>query len=500
MAKQKSRSGKQKSNRNIIRFVYFFSILFFAMIGYMIYFIGWQAEDLMGNSYNPRMEVFNDRFVRGAILSADGQVLAKTVVTDTRTNADGSTNLDGSYTETRQYPFGEMFAHAVGYSTKGKTGIEALANFYLMESNANPVTQVVNEITETKSLGDNVVTTLDAGLQKVAYDALGDQRGAVIAMNPSTGAILAMASKPSFDPNTIVQSWDDIVNNQSAAAPLLNRCTQGLYAPGSTFKIVMALEYMREHPKDWQSFQFDCEGEYQDPADERYVVHCYDGEVHGQEDLSKAFANSCNAAFAKIGTLTDSKKLSETANSLLFNQDLPIAITSSKSRLKLAEDADAWTMMQTAIGQGETMMSPLHEVLLSAAIANGGTLVEPKMLEQVQSVDGRVVKTFESSTKRTLMTEEEASTLGGFMHRVVTEGTASALRKADYEAAGKTGSAEVLKDGKKSTTAWFTGFAPYEHPEIAICVVVEDGETGGRTAAPIARKVFDYWLEERSVS
>ena len=312
MSEKKSRSGKQKSNRNIVGFIYFFALLFFAMIGYMIYFIGWQAEDLMGNAYNPRMEVFNDRFVRGAILSADGQVLAQTAVTDTRVNQDGSVNPEGTYTETRQYPFGGVFAQAVGYSTKGKTGLEALANFYLMQSNANPVTQVVNEIMETKSLGDNVVTTLDAGLQKVAYDALGDQKGAVIAVNPTTGEVLAMASKPSFDPNTIVEDWDDIVNNQSAAAPLLNRCTQGLYAPGSTFKIVMALEYMREHPNDWQDFRFDCDGEYQDPADERYVVHCYGGETHGSEDLSSAFANSCNAAFSKIGTLTDSKKLLET--------------------------------------------------------------------------------------------------------------------------------------------------------------------------------------------
>ena len=216
---------------------------------------------------------------------------------------------------------------------------------------------------------------------------------------------------------------------------------------------------MREHPNDWQDFRFDCDGEYQDPADERYVVHCYGGETHGSEDLSSAFANSCNAAFSKIGTLTDPKKLLETGDALLFNQDLPISITSSK----------------TAIGQGDTMMSPLHEVILSAAIANGGVLVEPTLLRQVQSADGKVVKTFGEGAKRTLMSAEEASTLGGFMRRVVTEGTASVLRKADYEAAGKTGSAEVVKNG----------------------VVVEDGETGGRTAAPIARKVLDYWLEER---
>ena len=497
MKKKKSRSGIRKTNRNIIGFVYFFSFLFFGMIGYMVYFIGFKSDDLMGNAYNPRMEVFNEKFVRGAIISADGQVLARTVVSDTRKNSDGSENPEGQYIETREYPFGETFAQAVGYSTKGKTGIESLANFYLMESNSNPVVQVVNEITETKSQGDSVVTTLDAGLQQVAYEALGEHNGAVIAVNPKTGEVLAMASKPSFDPNTIVEDWDSIVNAENSEGPLVNRCTQGLYAPGSTFKIVMALEYIREHPGDYQNFTFNCDGEYRDASNSDYVVHCYSGEVHGAEDLHTAFAYSCNSAFAKIGTMIDKTKLAETAEKLLFNQELPIDVASSKSRFNVSEESSVWTMMQTAIGQGETMMSPLHEVILASAIANKGVLQEPKLLKQVQSSDGKVIKVFEDSAEQTLMTETEASTLASFMRSVVTDGTASKLRDTEYAAAGKTGSAEVRKNGETITNAWFTGFAPYDDPEIAVCVVVEEGETGGRTAVPVAKQVFDYWLNER---
>ncbi|MBE6003179.1 MAG: penicillin-binding protein 2 [Lachnospiraceae bacterium] len=497
MKSRKSRSGIKKTNRNIIRVIYFFSFLFFGMIGYMVYFIGWGSDDLMGNAYNPRMEVFNERFVRGAIISSDGQVLARTVVSDTRKNSDGTENPAGTYKETREYPFGKTFAQAVGYSTKGKTGIESLANFYLMESNSNPVIQVVNEITETKSQGDNVITTLDAELQKIAYDALGEHNGAVIAVNPKTGEVLAMASRPSFDPNTIVEDWDSIVNAEDSDAPLVNRCTQGLYAPGSTFKIVMALEYMREHPDDYQNFTFNCDGEYRDASNSDYVVHCYSGEVHGAEDLHTAFAYSCNSAFAKIGTMVNKTKLAETAEQLLFNQELPVAIASSKSRFNVTEESGTWTMMQTAIGQGETMMSPLHEVILASAIANGGVLQEPKLLKQVQSSDGKVIKTFEDSEDKILMTETEASVLASFMRSVVTDGTASKLRDAEYAAAGKTGSAEVSKNGETITNAWFTGFAPYDDPEIAVCVVVEEGETGGRTAVPVAKQVFDYWLNER---
>jgi cell division protein FtsI/penicillin-binding protein 2 len=154
-------------------------------------------------------------------------------------------------------------------------------------------------------------------------------------------------------------------------------------------------------------------------------------------------------------------------------------------------------MMQTAIGQGETMMSPLHEVILASAIANGGVLSEPQVLKQVQSAEGNVIKVFEEGEKLRLMTEEEASILGSFMRSVVKEGTASKLKDADYPAAGKTGSAEVKKNGETITNAWFTGFAPYDNPEIAVCVVVEEGETGGRTAVPVAKKVFDYWINER---
>ena len=167
MEKNKSRSREKITNKNIVGFIYFFALLFFAMIGYMVYFIGWRSDELMGNAYNPRMEVFDNRFVRGAIISSDGEVLARTVVTDTRKNEDGSDNPKGSYSEKREYPLGKVFAQTVGYSTKGKTGIESLANFYLMESNSNPVIQVANEITETKSLGDNVIITLDAALPTV---------------------------------------------------------------------------------------------------------------------------------------------------------------------------------------------------------------------------------------------------------------------------------------------------------------------------------------------
>lgn len=476
----KSRSGKKKSNSGILKVIYAVSAVFFLMIVYLVWFIGFQAEDVIGNSYNARMDVFNDRYVRGKILSADGQVLA-----ETQKAADG--------TETRVYPYGSLFAHAVGYSTKGKTGLEALANFYLVKSHDNPAEQIVNELMDVKNTGDNVVSTLDYALQKTASDALGDRTGAVIAMDPKTGKVLCMVSKPGFDPNKLAAEWDSLTSSDNKSGQLVNRATQGLYPPGSTFKILTLLEYLRENG-DVSGFSYNCTGEYADPENPDYVIHCYNNEAHGQQTLGQAFANSCNSAFAWLGTQLDKEKLAQLASSMYFNEDLPIQIASSKSRYSLTASSDLWTVLQSAIGQGDTLMSPLHNLLISSAIANGGVLVKPQLLDHTENTAGDTVKTFQSEGKDTLMSADEAAFLKTYMRSVVTDGTASALRTDAYAACGKTGSAEYTEGGKKKTHAWFTGFAPEDDPQIAVCVLVEDGKTGGSTAAPIAKAVFDAWL------
>lgn len=181
-------------------------------------------------------------------------------------------------TETREYPYGSLFAHVVGYSTVGKTGIESLANFDLLRSHTNLIEQTADEIMGRKSVGDNVVTTLNVNLQQIASDALGKNRGAVIAIEPDTGKILCMVSKPSFDPNTVAANWNDLVNGDSTEARLLNRATQGLYPPGSTFKIVTALEYMREHPGAYNDYHYDCSGIF---SFENNKIQCYHKKAHG---------------------------------------------------------------------------------------------------------------------------------------------------------------------------------------------------------------------------
>ncbi|MCD7908319.1 MAG: penicillin-binding protein 2, partial [Clostridium sp.] len=298
-----------KANRNILKLVYVIMAMFLGLIVYMGYFLQVKGEDVVNNSYNARLDSFADRIIRGKILAADGTVLAET-------------QIDGEGNETRGYPFTGIYDHAVGYSTKGKTGIESLANFYLLTSHVNLMEQALNQMSGEKNLGDNVYTTLDPQLQQAAWDALGDRRGAVIALEPDTGKILAMVSKPGYDPNTIVSDWETLTSPENNQGQLLNRVTQGMYPPGSTFKIVTALEYMRERPEDYKNFQFDCGGVY---VNGDYQIRCYHGNAHGHQDFTLAFANSCNGAFASLGLELDLGRFAKTAEDVLFNSPLPIS-------------------------------------------------------------------------------------------------------------------------------------------------------------------------------
>lgn len=466
-----------KANNCILGITYLMVALFLGLAVYMGYFLQVRSEDVINNSYNARLDRFSDRIVRGKIMAGDGTVLAETQV-----DADGN--------ETRVYYYGSVFDHAVGYSAKGKTGIEALANFYLLTSHVNLLEQVGNELSGRKNPGDNVYTTLDAEVQQAAYAALGDRKGVVIAMEPDTGKVLAMVSKPGYDPNTLLQDWDWLTDGGNGEGQLLNRATQGLYPPGSTFKIVTALEYMREHPGGYRDYQFDCSGVY---VNGDYRIKCYHGTAHGHQDFTRSFANSCNGAFSSLGLGLNLGAFRDTAKSLLFNSPLPITgLPYKQSSFQMGPGADTWEILQTSIGQGTTQVTPMHNAMITAAIANGGTLMKPYFLNSVETAGGEEIKKFMPASYGSLMTAGEAEGLTELMRTVVTEGTGSAVRTDAYTVAAKTGSAEF--ETGKETHAWFTGFAPVENPKLVVTVLVEEGGSGGKAAAPIARQLFDIYM------
>lgn len=457
----------------------FFVVLFAVMIGYLGYFTATREEEMINNSYNSRQEILLSRNYRGTIFSRDGEVLAESV-------------LDSEQNETRVYPYENLFAHVVGYSTQGRMGVEALANYYLINTNTSLRNKVANDTAGVKNPGDSVYTTLDVQIQEVADTELGIYRGAIIVTEVSTGKVLAMVSHPDFDPNEIQEIWDSLVDNNSSTV-LLNRSTQGLYPPGSTFKIVTALEYIRENPENYQQYSFQCPGYFQREGSR---INCYHGASHGQVNFTKSFAKSCNASFANIGTGLDREAFADTLEELLFNQELPLSLSYVKSSISVSAETSLDSMMQTSIGQGTTQITPMHLNMITCAIANDGILMKPYFVDHVENDAGTIVKSFKPDAYGRLMSEEEAAALTALMTEVVENGTASKLSGLTYTAAGKTGSAEY-NDIKGDSHAWFTGFAPAEEPEVCVTIIVEGAGSGGDYAVPIARRIFDAYFREK---
>ncbi len=455
----------------------FFVAVFLIMIVFTCVYVRGNEVNWSINSYNSRLEMLKKENERGPIYAANGEVLAVS-----RVDEDGL--------EYRSYPYGSAFSHVVGFESRGYLGVEALANYYLLHSHESLRGQVSNAVYNRKNAGDSVYTTLDVNLQLAAYEALGEQNGAVIVTNPSTGEILAMVSKPDFDPNTLKEIWEDIVSDEDNSV-LLNRATQGLYAPGSTFKIITTLEYLQENNCDISDYQYECEGSFV-LADN--VINCYHGSVHGDVDLKESFAQSCNSSFSNIGNKLNESAFKKMLNKLMFNQSLPLDLPSSKSQLILDKDTSDSDMLQYAIGQGDILMSPIHLNMITQAIANDGILMEPMILDYVTNNKGILVADFETDEYQRLMTEKEAEILTQFMVEVVNSGTGNGLQNELYTVAGKTGSAEFKEESTESH-AWFTGFAPTENPQICITVIVEEGGSGSKTAVPVAKKIMDVYFE-----
>lgn len=449
------------------------------MVVYLVHFVATNEQELINNSYNSRQEILLSRNYRGSILSRDGEVLAETL-------------LDEEQNETRNYPFANLFSHIVGYSTQGRMGVEALANYYLINTNTSLSNKVANDMAEIKNPGDNVYTTLDVQIQQVADEQLSIYKGAVVVTEVKTGKILALVSHPDFDPNEIQDIWDDLVESDSSSV-LLNRATQGLYPPGSTFKIVTALEYIRENPDTYRNYSYVCNGSYRS-GDSK--ISCYHGTSHGEVSFVRSFAKSCNSSFANIGMSLDRDSFEQTLEDLLFNEELPLTLTYSKSSVQVSDDMSTNEMMQTSIGQGKTQITPMHLNMITCAIANGGVLMKPYVIDHVENDEGSIVKSFKPSTYGQLMTEDESAILNELMTAVVEEGTASKLKGLSYTAAGKTGSAEY-NDTKGDSHAWFTGYAPAEDPEVAVTIIVEGAGSGGDYAVPIARRIFDAYFSEK---
>lgn len=449
-------------------------VLFLAMTAYFVKYAALDADRFINNEYNKRADLFEEKVIKGSIITSDDYIIAETIVDD-----------EGN--EIRYYPYGEMFSHVTGYSRKVKTGLEHQANFTMLRSHAFFLEQFICELTEEKKMGDNAISTIRFDLQEVAYEALGEYKGAVMVMEPSTGKVLAMVSKPDFDPNTIDRDWENLQKDTG----LFNRATQGQYAPGSIFKMLTTLAYVESNPQNYLNYKYECTGEIR-IGDK--TIHCASGEVHGEVNLETSFSESCNTSYANMMLHLDEEIFQKLCNHVLFNQDLPVSFESSASSFSISKkDSDA-LKLETSIGQGKTLVSPLHMLMLVSAVANDGLVMKPYFIESVENYKGDFVFETTAQEYKTLFTDTQVDILKQCMARTVEDGTASALASDLYKAYGKTGTAQT-SSSLHQTNAWFVGYAQSLGKEIAIAVIVEDSGNGSAYAVPIAKKVFDLYFE-----
>ncbi len=435
---------------NIKKVFWFYFLLFLILIIYLLFFTIFKSKNVVGNSYNPRVKASqNTNIIRGSILDRNLNVLA-----ETKDN-------------TRYYLYDEAFAHTIGFINNGGDGIEAKYNFSLQTLNNDLWQRFKHQINEDKDLQANsLVLTLDKDLQKYCYDKLKDKKGSIIVMDSTTGKILAMVSSPSFNPNDVSENWDNLLND-TKNNPLVNRATQGLYPPASVFKIITAIAFI-ENYEGWENYTYTCKG-YETHNDIK--IDCFDKKAHGTLNLEDALSVSCNSFFVHLSNVIEPDKVSKIANDALFNQDLNFDLAYNKSSFVLNNDSPIDEIMQTYIGQGKTLVTPLHIALIGCSLANNGIMMTPYIVDSTIDYKGNVIDKTLPKKLTNAFSLETAQTMKNMLQKVVTEGTGKKAQVDGVSISAKTGTAQI--EGEKDHT-WFLGIAPTENPNLVVSIILEN--------------------------
>ena len=446
------------------------------------------SEDIAEDSRNVRTLYESFSAERGQIL-VGGVPVARSIPVDTQ------------FKFLRTYSDGEIYAPVVGYYTlnQGNAGIESALNGVLTgQANSQAFEQLVALVTGTSPEGASVALTIDPSLQQVAWDALGDRRGAVVALDPATGRILAMVSKPSFDPNPLASHQSSVVLdaytmlNDDPANPLANRAIAGdQYFPGSVFKILMMAAAL-------DSGRYSAESEFPNPAElalplSTDTIKNSGGRLCGGGEtvtLEEAFRLSCNIPFAELGLELGENTIGSLADAFGFGATLEIPLRVTPSTFP--RGMDQAQLMLSSFGQYDVRVTPLQVAMMSAAIANNGDLMRPNLVDSIIAPNLRVLQGFEPTIYSSPVSPSTALELTRMMVGNVSQGVASNAAIVGMDVAGKTGTAETGLDTGRSF--WFTGFAPADAPQVVVAVVVEGDDSegsGNSVAAPIARKVME---------
>ena len=485
---------------NIKKVMFVFLLCFLGVVSYLTYFEIFKAPTIVLMPENQRLWIKRNEVLRGTIFDRNGIPL----VASTRVNSE---------TQTREYYYGPMFAQVLGYESPsyGLTGLEEEYDSYLSSDNSTlnlnniSISSVISMLKgeSADKIGDNLTTTLNYNLQKLAFNLLvdpstGDElKGAVVALNPKTGEILAMVSRPSYDPNNLQSLMDSIKNAPKNSdliinSPLMNRATSGLYPPGSTFKTVTAIAalenidgVMNKRINDTGKLVFN----------DKQSLSNDDGEVMGNIGFEQAFAQSSNVYFGQLGLDLGNAKLKSVAEKLFFNKNVPAdGITIQNSQFPSYNSYEDGDIAQSAIGQSGVLASPMEMALITSAIANNGVSMMPYLVKEVTDSKGNVVNKFVPKSNGTVMSQSTAQTMKDFMLDVVKEGTGTSAAINGVEVCGKTGTAQ--HGVSQLSDSWFIGFAPYDNPQIAVAVIVENGGYGAGIAASIASQVMKSALNQ----
>jgi peptidoglycan glycosyltransferase len=477
--------------------------LFLALFVQINYIQVYAADELANHPGNAKRLLIAEYDVhRGDIRARDDKtILARSVLS----------TPDDEFKYLRTYPGGALYGHITGFYSivSGRSGLERTFNDYLAGSADELLPQrFIDEVRGEDRRGASVVTTLAPRLQRIAAEALGARRGAVAAIDPRTGEVLALVANPSYDPTPLAShdakaaraAYEKLDVDTLGQKPLVSNAAQELFPPGSTFKIVTAsaaLENGYGPDSLWDNpLVFDL------PQSDNTIPnfgggHCLGGAA--KITLAQALQISCNVTFADIGDTLGADRLVEATERYGFNQDIPSAVEFAEGTIPPPEyfETRVPDVANSAIGQGSVNTNPLHMALVAGAIGNGGTLMAPQFVLEIRDPSGSIVRSFGPEEVGRALSELSAQQMTQMMVSVVEAGTGTAAQIPGISVAGKTGTAQ---GGGQDPHAWFVSFAPAESPRIAVAVVVLDGgdlgneATGGAVAAPIAKAVIQAAL------
>jgi peptidoglycan glycosyltransferase len=477
-------------NRQIVQLFGLFTALFAVLVVFTSRWTVFEADSLAENPDNRRPLIEEQKIPRGLILADNGTVLARS-----KGHGPGENR-----TYTRTYPAGGLFAHPVGFSylKNGQRGLEASRNEDLV-GKENEFATILSGLESRDREGNDVVTNLDVKGTEAAVNGLAGRKGAVVAVEPSTGKVRVMVSLPEYDPN-LIPSQIGQLNRDRENQPLLNRTTQELYPPGSTFKVVTAsaaLDSGKITPDtviDGSSPKVISGEELHNAGDEQF----------GPISATDALTNSVNTYWAQVGERIGHETLVEYMRRYGFYADPQLDYPDSQMVASGIINGngdyvdDGFDVGRVAIGQGglegEIRASPMQMALVAATVANGGRLMKPRLTDRILRKDGRVKERIQPDLQSVVMKPDTAEQLAQMMSRVVEEGTGTAAALEGITVAGKTGTAETGPNAE-FTQAWFICFAPVEDPRMAVAVTIPNANgQGGTVAAPIAKSVLEALL------